>query len=120
VAQGMIAAAKKGRRGEGYLLTGHEVTVSELLHSIELASGSPAPRLRLPLGFTRAVSFLIPAYYRLVRQRPLFTTYSLDVICSNCSMSHEKAGRELGYSPRPFKEETIADTVRWFGQQGML
>ncbi len=119
VAQGMMAAAKQGRRGEGYLLTGHEVTVREMLHTIELVSGSPAPRWRMPLGFTRAVSFIIPAYYWLVRQRPLFTTYSLDVICSNCSMSHDKAHEELGYSPRPF-QETIEDEVHWFDQHGML
>lgn len=119
VAQGLIAAARKGRSGESYLLPGNVVTVRELLHAIEAATGTPAPRLRLPLGFTRAVSFLIPAYYWLARQRPLFTSYSLDVIASNCSMSHEKATRELGYHRRPFRE-TMEDAVEWFRQQGML
>jgi dihydroflavonol-4-reductase len=119
VAQGLIAAAKMGRRGEGYVLAGHEITVKEMFHSIELVTGTPAPRLRLPFGFTRAVSFLIPAYYWIARQRPLLTTYSLDVVSSNCSMSHEKAHRELGYTPRPFRE-TMTDTVDWFRQEGML
>jgi len=119
VARGLIAAAEKGRRGESYLLAGHETSVKDLLHTIELASGVPAPRLRLPVRFVRAVSFLIPVYYRLTRQRPLFTRYSLEVITSGCDMSNEKAVRELGFSPRPLRE-TIEDTVAWFKEQRML
>ena len=65
------------------------------------------------------MSFAIPAYYRITRQQPLFTSYSLDVICSNCSMSPAKAERELGFTRRPFKE-TLEDTVGWFVQQGMI
>jgi dihydroflavonol-4-reductase len=119
VARGLIAAAEKGRNGEGYILAGHNVTVRELLYSIEAVTGVPAPSLRLPLGLVRAVGPLIPAYYWATRQKPLFTTYSLDVISSGCTMTYEKAARELGYAPRPFAE-TMEDTVRWFRKQRML
>ncbi|MFH0915197.1 MAG: SDR family oxidoreductase [bacterium] len=119
VAQGLMAAATKGRRGQGYLLAGHEITVRDLLHTVEEITGARAPRRRLPFGFTKAVSFLIPAYYWISRERPLFTTYSLDVITSNCLMSDEKARRELGYSSRPLRE-SIDDTLRWFRHAGML
>lgn len=119
VAQGLMAAAEKGRSGEGYILAGHNVTVRELLLSIEAVSGTPAPHLHLPFGLVRALSFLIPAYYWATRQKPLFTTYSLDVISSGCTMTNEKAERELGYHPRPFAE-TMEDTVRWFRKQRVL
>jgi dihydroflavonol-4-reductase len=119
VALGFAAAAEQGRRGEGYILAGHNVTVWELLHTVESVTGVPAPRLRLPFGLVRGVSFLIPVYYRLTRQKPLFTTYSLDVISSGCTMTNEKAESELGYHARPFAE-TIDDTVRWFRKQRML
>jgi dihydroflavonol-4-reductase len=119
VAQGLIAAAEKGRQGEGYILSGHRVTVRDLLQTVERSTGVPAPGLCLPLGFTKAVSYLMPAYYRIRRERPRFTTYSLHVISSNSLMSHEKADREMGFSPRPF-EETVRDTVEWFQQEGML
>jgi dihydroflavonol-4-reductase len=119
VAQGLITAATKGRRGHGYLLSGHEITVKELLGTVENITGARAPRWRLPFGFTRTVSFLIPAYYWVRRERPLFTTYSLDVITSNCLMSYEKAERELDYSPRPLRQ-TLEDALRWFRQAGML
>lgn len=119
VAQGLMAAAEKGRSGEGYILAGHNVTVRELLLSIEAVTGTPAPRLHLPFRLVRALSFLIPAYYWASRQKPLFTTYSLDVISSGCTMTAAKAEHELGYVPRPFSE-TMEDTVRWFRKQRML
>jgi dihydroflavonol-4-reductase len=119
VARGLIAAAERGRRGEGYLLCGHEITVAGLIDTIAAVTSVPAPRLKVPLGFARAVSSLMPAYYWVTRERPLFTSYSLDVVSSNYLMSHEKATRELGFSPRPFRE-TIEDAVRWFRGQGRL
>jgi len=119
VAHGLMAAAEKACPGDGYILSGHEVAVPDLLQTIDVASGNSTRRLCLPFGLTRALSFLLPAYYWMTRGRPLFTTYSLDVVSSNCSMSHERAARQLGFSPRPFLE-TIEDTVRWFSQQGKL
>jgi nucleoside-diphosphate-sugar epimerase len=119
VADGMVAAAQKGRTGEGYILAGHDVTVRELLRAVELTTGVPGPRLRLPFGLVRAVSFVIPLYYWATRQKPLFTTYSLDVISSGCAMSNEKAATDLGFNPRPLME-TVEDTVRWFREQRML
>ena len=115
VAQGVIAAAERGRRGEGYLLAGHEISVVDLVHTIESIAGAPAPRWRLPFGFTRAVSYVMPAYYGIRREQPLFTTYSLDVIASNCLMSSEKAEREIGYRPRPLRQ-TLEDAIGWYGQ----
>lgn len=119
VADGLVAALERGRPGEGYILAGDEITVYDLLHTIEEVSGSPAPRLHLNFNLVRGVSFLIPAYYWATRQTPLFTKYSLDVISSNCAMSSAKARAELGYRPRPLRE-TLDDTVRWFQEQGML
>jgi len=119
VADGMVAAYERGRSREGYLLCGHEVTVRQLLDTIEDISGVPAPRLRLNFRFVRSVSSIIPVYYWISGQKPIFTSLSLDIIRSNCAMSRAKAERELDYSPRPFRD-TIADTVDWFRDVGML
>lgn len=115
VAQGLIAAAEKGRPGEGYVLAGHEVSVADLIHTIESIAGVPAPRWRLPFGFTRTVGYVMPAYSRIRREQPLFTTYSLDVIVSNCLMSSEKAQREIGFRPRPLRQ-TLEDAIGWYGE----
>jgi len=119
VAEGTLAAYAKGRTGENYILSGHPVTVRQLLETIETVSGVPAPRMRLNFGIARALSRLMPIYYWITQEQPVFTTYSLDVLRSNSSISHAKAEAELGYSPRPFRE-TIEDTIEWFADQRML
>ncbi len=119
VAAGMLAAAARGTRGSGYILAGNNVTVKDLLQTIEAVTGTPAPRMKVPIGLLKSISFLFPAYYWAIREKPLFTKYSLDTISSGCEMDNEKAARELGYQPRPFRE-TVEDAVRWFRKNGML
>jgi dihydroflavonol-4-reductase len=119
VAAGIAAAAARGTSGAGYILAGNNVTVRALMQTVEAVTGTPAPRLRMPIRLLKSISFLIPVYYRATRQTPLFTTYSLDVISSGCDMNSAKAERELGYTSRPFRE-TVEDAVRWFREQGML
>lgn len=119
VAQGLIAAGERGRRGESYILSGKVVTVRELMALLERATGVRAPRLGLPAGPARAVARLAMRFAALTHTRPLFTAESVDILGSNCCISHEKATRELGYAPRPIVE-TVADTIRWFREAGML
>ena len=89
--------------------------MADLIDAIEAVAGSSTSRRRVPIGLARTVSHVTPAYYRIRREQPLFTAYSLDVIASNCSMSYEKAQRELGFRPRPF-QQTLEDTIDWFRQ----
>lgn len=119
VAAGLIAALERGRSGEGYLLSGSVVTVWDLLHLLEELSGRPAPRLHIPTGLLRFLAPVIPVYYWVTGQRPLFTRYSIDVLCSNCEISCAKAQRELDFSARPLRD-TLADSLGWFRDQGML
>ena len=119
VASGLIAALERGRAGEGYVLSGSEIRVWDLFHTVAELSGTPAPRMHVNMRLLRAVSPFIPVYYWATRQRPLFTSMSLEVICSNCAMSCAKAERELGFTPRPLRD-TLGDTIGWFREQGML
>lgn len=116
VASGIILAAERGRRGEAYILSGERVKVRELLATLEKISGIQAPAVRIPTGLARLIGIMATPYYRLVRTKPLFTAYSIDVLMSNSLVSSEKARRELGYSPRPISE-AIADAVMWFSRQ---
>ncbi len=116
VAKGLIAAADRGRPGEGYLMAGHSITVEDLLNRLALQSGVPGPRICLPLGLARAAGLFSPLYYRLRRQTPVFTSYSVDVVNSNYCMDQSKAERELGFVSRPLTE-TLDDTVGWFSDR---
>lgn len=119
VVAGMTAAMEHGRRGEGYLLTGCRVTIRQMLEVLEQVTGMRSRARRMPMWLARGAAVLAPAWYRLRRRRPVFTSYSLKVLRSNCLMDVSKSVRELGYRVRPFRE-TVAATIDWFQASGRL
>ena len=112
VSRGLILAGEKGRAGEVYILSGERVTVQGMLDLVEHVTGNPVKRFKIPMWLARFITNFTPTYYRLTRQTPRFTPYSLETISSNSDISHAKAQRELGYQPRTLRQ-SVADTVGW-------
>ncbi|MCX6841425.1 MAG: SDR family oxidoreductase [candidate division WOR-3 bacterium] len=119
VVAGLLLAADKGGRGEGYILSGERISVASLLLLLEGATGVRARARRIPFRLARLAARFAPAYYRLKHARPRFTSYSLRVLASNCLMSSAKAARELGYAHRPLSE-TVRNSIEWFVATGRL
>ena len=113
VADGLIAAAEHGKRGESYILSGQRMSVRYLLETVREITGQGFMLMKIPFEFAKWAAQFTPHYYQLTRTSPRFTPYSLEVLRSNSNISHAKATRELGYQPRSLYE-SIADTVRWF------
>lgn len=112
VADGIIACCQKGRRGECYILSNRYFSVRGLLGMLQEETKRKPIRTVLPLWFAKLTAPLAELYYKLKRQPPLFTRYSLYTLSSNANFSHEKATRELGYHPKSIRE-TLKDTVGW-------
>lgn len=119
VADGIIRAAQKGRSGETYILAGHIVTVRQLMDQIEKITSVKAPKFMIARWFAYGTGFLSEVYYKLLRQKPLFTSYAIYTLGTNDNFSIEKAKTELGYQVRDF-EETLKDTIDWFREQGKI
>ena len=119
VARGMIQAGKKGRSGERYILSGQQISIKDLMRVLEESTGKKAPTFKIPAWLARTVGKLAPIYYRIIRSKPLFTDYSVDVLCSNSLVTSQKAHLELGYTPRAVRE-SIADAVDWFRHNFVL
>ena len=119
VANGLILAAEKGQGGRHYIFSGAQVQVSELMKELERNIGYPAPTYEIPPVLARAAGVLASVYYRLIRRRPVFTAYSIDVLRSNSQVSSARAREELGFITRPW-QESIRDHVEWFRVEGML
>lgn len=113
VADGLISAAKNGKRGESYILSGNKISVRYLLETIREITGRGFFQLKIPFDLAKFAALFTPMYYRLAHATPRFTPYSLEVLKSNSNISHAKASRELGYKPRLIYE-SISDTVKWF------
>ena len=119
VADGILAACDKGRKGECYLLTNRYVSVEEIFDTLHELGGRSRIHTFFPLWFIKLVAPLAECYYKCLRQKPLFTSYSVHTLQSNAEFSHEKADRELDYHPRPFRE-TLQDTLLWCEQAGLF
>lgn len=111
VARGCLLAAKCGRRGECYLLSGHYAEIGELLSLAAACSGGKTP-LVLPLWLAHGAVPFVELGAKLSGRRPLYTRYALQTVAANGSFSCEKAESELGYTRRPLAE-TVRDTVGW-------
>jgi dihydroflavonol-4-reductase len=119
VVAGLLAAADKGRRGEGYLLSGGYLTVKEIADHLEECTGVPRPKLVVPCWLAYPSAVLAPLYYRLAGQRPRFTRMAVKMLQDGRKVSCEKARRELDYSPRE-PGEGIRAAVAWFKESGRL
>lgn len=113
VADGLVAAAERGKRGESYILSGNKISVRYMLETVREVTGKAFASVKIPFSLAEFAARYTPWYYERTKSKPRFTPYSLEVLQSNSDISHKKAETELGYKPRPVIE-TIADTVRWY------
>lgn len=104
VGAGHALALERGRRGERYLLGGHDLSLRELFALVAAAAGRPAPRLRVPYAAVRAAAALgfVNRNEALLAHVPAY-------------FSSAKAERELGYRPSPIEPavaRAVADLLR--------
>lgn len=112
VAEGVISVCDKGRQGECYILSNRFFEVREILEMLHEITGRKKITNFLPLWFIIATAPMAELYYKILRQPPLFTSYSIYTLNSNAQFSHQKATDELGYRTRDMKE-TLSDTINW-------
>ncbi len=119
VADGIMACIEHGTSGSCYILSNRYITIREMLDTLYKVTNGRRVRIVLPCWFIRLVAPMAEWYYRLRKQKPLFTAYSMVTLFSNVRFSNKKARCMLGFSPRPI-EGTLADTMEWLKQQGRL
>lgn len=119
VASGILACCEKGEAGQCYILSGHYIAVKDLLFKLHELTGKRAIRTVLPRWFAKFTAPMAELYYKILRQPPLYTAYSLYTLAVNAKFSHEKASAALGYQSRPL-EQTLLDTANWLKAHGRV
>lgn len=114
-----LAAEKKGIKGEAYLASGRWYHVCEVARIIARMYGRKTPQFATPRWLCMLPAYFVMNYARMRNATPKFTPYAIRTLMSHRYISHDKATRELGYTPRPI-EDTIRDTLAWFDSQGKL
>ncbi len=114
-----VLAATKGRAGERYLATAHNLTNGELVEAILLASGRSRPTMKLPLGVARTIARGMDVAARRTGKRPLLSREFFEFSLQPSFYRNDKARRELGATFRPL-DETIRDAIAYFRQRGLI
>jgi len=119
VADGIISACDKGRQGECYILSNKFFRIRDILTLLHKITGKRKIKSFLPIWFVKMTAPLAELYYKILKQTPLFTSYSIYTLNSNAQFSHQKATSELGYTTREMRE-TLTDTVNWLKENGRI
>ena len=115
VAGAVLAAGRRGRSGEAYLVSGSYLSVAELFGELEKVSGVYHRRMNLPLWLAQFSGEISEIWGRIIGSEMLFTRGSIDILQVNARIDSAKAAEELGYRSRP-TAETLRDTVDWLTQ----
>ena len=107
-----VLAAERGRSGQRYLISGHNVTTNQLLGQAAAIAGVRAPRFEPPRFLLNAVVAALGVVSTLRRKPAPITREVLDVVGRYAWYDTSRARTELGWAPRPL-QQTLEDTIRW-------
>ena len=113
-----IAAWKRGRSGERYILFGENITIQQLFLLISEASGAQPPKHYLPNPLVRAIGWVGDGLEAIGRKGPLNSENAWSSILFHW-FDNQKAKRELGLNPRSARI-AIQNSVAWIKQKGLL
>jgi dihydroflavonol-4-reductase len=119
VADGHLAALRRGLVGERYILGGENVTLADMLADISGLVGRTPPRLRVPRAVAIPVAYASEAMAWITGREPFATVDGIRMAEHRMFFTAAKAERELGFRARPYRE-ALEDAVRWFRQAGYL
>jgi dihydroflavonol-4-reductase len=120
VARGMVLAWQQGRRGERYILGGHNLAYEEIFARIARVAGIPPLTWSVPYPIAYAAGLLGDVQQWITGREPMISSGSVRWgYTSTFQFSSAKAERELGYAYGPI-EPAIEDALAWFRARGML
>jgi dihydroflavonol-4-reductase len=119
VAAGHLAALRRGRIGERYILGGDDMTLGKMLAEISRLAGRRAPTTRLPRQLVYPIAYGAEAAARFTGKEPFATVDGIRMAKYKMYFSSAKARRDLAYRSRRALE-ALADAYHWFRDAGYL
>jgi dihydroflavonol-4-reductase len=120
VANGMISALERGRRGERYILGGQNLSYRQILTVVADAVGVRPPSFAVPRAVAVVAGLAGDLAERVTGAPTRLNTATVRyAYCAGMRFSSAKAARELGYRHGPVKT-AIEDAVAWLRAARML
>jgi dihydroflavonol-4-reductase len=117
VAEGHLLACERGRPGERYILGAENMTLQQILENLANITGRKAPTVRIPYAVAYAAGMATTAWARVSGVEPRAPLDAVKMARKKMWVKHDKAIRELGYSPGPARE-ALRRAVDWFQANG--
>jgi dihydroflavonol-4-reductase len=112
-AEGHLLACEHGRNGERYILGSENLTLAQILQKLAAITGRKAPAIRLPYALAYCAGACSTAWAGLTGTPPRVPIEAVRMARKHMWVTHQKAGRELGYSPGP-ADAALTRAVEWF------
>mgnify|MGYP000020476746 CR=1 FL=1 len=120
LADGFIAAAERGRRGQRYLLGGENVAMARLLAELHRQTGRVMPRTVLPYSLALMAGVVdTHIVAALTGEPPKAPLTGVRLAGRRVSFSSAKAECELEWKSEPF-ETALAAALSWFKARGFV
>jgi len=116
-AEGHLLALERGRTGERYILGAENLSLQDLFARLERLSGVRGPSVRIPYFIAYAAGMASTGLARITGRQPRAPLDGVRMSRKKMFVSHEKAGRELGYAPGPV-DGALARAIEWFRSNG--
>jgi dihydroflavonol-4-reductase len=117
VADGHLAALDGGRPGERYILGAQNLTLKEIVTMAAQIAEKPAPSFQVPYALAYAAGAMTTAWAGITGKEPRAPLDAVRMAKKKMWVSHDKAARELGYSPGPARG-AINRAIEWFRANG--
>ena len=119
VADGIITALERGESGQRYLLTGDDLSITELADAVASLSGVASPKRRVPGWVALLAARFGVVSSRVTKRPPGAPLTGVRLALRPCGFDNAKARAQLGFAPRPV-EECLPDALAWLRLAGHL
>jgi dihydroflavonol-4-reductase len=113
VAEGHLLACERGQAGERYILGSENMTLGGILKELAALTGRKAPTIELPYFVAWTAGMVTTGLAYLTGIPPRAPMEAVRMAKKKMWVTHAKAARELGFTPRPARE-ALKDAVEWF------
>lgn len=120
VAKAHIQAAKVGKTGENYILSGNDASFVEFVKVIGELLNKKVPQKPMPHWLLNIVGHISVFFARFTNKEPDMTPEKVLIVCDRLKISSEKAQKELNYKIDVSLEKMLSDCYQWMQQRKMI
>jgi dihydroflavonol-4-reductase len=116
-----LAATADDAVGRTFIVAGKEsLSSNEMVEVIATELGRKVPRISLPLGAFLALAAIMETTCRPLSIQPPLHRRRMDFFQKNLVFRQEEALKYLGHDPKYSFREGVAETKKWYVQEGYL